>query len=478
MYRKTGLVVFVSVFCVALGASSEDLRLTRETEFETQLVRPLLSSQAALISRLPQPTRDNDFYDSGSPSPALVELGRLLFFDKILSGNLNISCASCHHPFAATADGLSLSVGEGGNGFAVTRSTGEGGDEIPERVPRNAPAVFNLGAREFTRMFHDGRVELMPSHPTGFLSPAGDDLPEGLDNVLAAQAMFPVTSGTEMAGQAGENAQADVAASQDLPAVWLHIADKLRDIPEYVELFIAAYDQHPMYPVTSASDISYVHAANAIAAFETSAWRTDNSPFDRFVRGKYLAVSLHAMIGATKFYGEAGCSSCHSGVFQTDHQFHAIAVPQVGPGKGDGFDGREDFGRERVTGQEIDRYKFRTPTLRNVALTGPWGHDGAFATLEAMVRHHLDAVESLESYDLNQLVVPYRDDLNEHDFVVQTDPVRRAEIAAACELTPSQLSDRDIEYLIEFLYSLTDPKVLDMRADVPQRVPSGLAMWD
>ena len=85
------------------------------------------------------------------------------------------------------------------------------------------------------------------------------------------------------------------------------------------------------------------------------------------------------------FYGKADCASCHSGAFQTDHDFHAIAMPQLGPGKGDGFRGREDFGRERVTGDPTDRFRFRTPTLRNVALTGPWGHTGAYATLEAVV---------------------------------------------------------------------------------------------
>ena len=102
---------------------------------------------------------------------------------------------------ADTGDGLSLPVGEGALGLGVTRDTGSGDDAVPERVPRNAPPLFNLGAREFTTLFHDGRVEVDPDHGTGFNTPAGDDLPTGLDNVLATQAMFPVTSGTEMAGQ-------------------------------------------------------------------------------------------------------------------------------------------------------------------------------------------------------------------------------------------------------------------------------------
>ena len=139
---------------------------------------------------LPTPADDTDYYDAGSPDPGKVALGRQLFFDKMLSGNLNIACATCHHALTDTGDGLSLPVGEGGRGLGVTRDTGVGADAIHERVPRNAPPVFNLGAREFTTLFHDGRVQIDPTQPGGFRSPAGDTLPEGLDNVLAVQAMF------------------------------------------------------------------------------------------------------------------------------------------------------------------------------------------------------------------------------------------------------------------------------------------------
>ncbi len=166
---------------------------------------------------LPRPASDVDYYDNGLPNAAKVELGKQLFFDKILSGNLNISCATCHHPFAGTGDGLSLSVGEGGRGLGVTRDNGAGSDAVHERVPRNAPALFNLGAREFTHLFHDGRVQPNPVFPRRHRV-AGElrNLPDGLDNALAVQAMFPVTSATEMAGQAGENPIADAAAAGNL----------------------------------------------------------------------------------------------------------------------------------------------------------------------------------------------------------------------------------------------------------------------
>lgn len=403
-----------------------------------------------------------------------VTLGRFLFFDKELSGNRNTSCATCHHSLTDTGDGLSLPIGEGGRGLGVTRDTGSGADAVYERVPRNAPPVFNLGAKQFTVMFHDGRVAVDPTQPSGFISPAGDDLPLNLESVLAAQAMFPVTSATEMAGQPGENSIAEAAAAGDLAGpdgVWAQLAGRLKAIPEYVDMFIAAFDD-----IKDANDITYAHAANAIAAFEASAWRADNSPFDRLLRGNRAAMSQEQIRGMWFFYGPAGCSACHGGIYQTDGDFHAIAMPQIGPGKGHGANGHEDYGREAVTGDINDRYKFRTPSLRNVALTGPWGHDGAFNTLEAVVRHHLDPVNSLNNYDTTQAVLPSRPDLDEIDFVTHNDLNIRAAIAAANELPARNLTNKQIHYIMEFLHALTDANSIDLRSDVPQRVPSGLPL--
>jgi cytochrome c peroxidase len=422
---------------------------------------------------LPDAPRDSDYYDNGSPDAAKVALGGELFFDKILSGNLNISCATCHHALTDTGDGLSLPIGEGGRGLGVTRDTGAGPGAVHERVPRNAPPVFNLGAKEFVTLFHDGRLEVDESAPGGFRSPAGDFLPTGLDNVLAAQAMFPVTSATEMAGQAGENPIADAAAVGDLASVWEQLAERLRGIDGYVSQFVAVFDD-----VQAASDITYVHAANAIAAFEAVKWRADNSPFDRYLRGDRRALSQNARRGMLVFYSpqRGNCASCHSGKFQTNHEFAAIAAPQIGPGKGDGVDGHEDFGRERVTGRADDRYRFRVPSLRNVALTAPYGHAGAFNSLEAMVRHHLRPMRSLHNYDGEQAVLPRRPDLDVHDFVVMNDSARRYRIAAASEISPASLSERDIDDLIEFLHALTDPASVDLRSDVPSYLPSGNAL--
>ncbi len=417
-----------------------------------------------------------DYYSQDGLESPRVRLGQLLFFDKILSGNRNISCATCHHPFAATADGLALPVGEGGRGLSVTRNTGDGEDAIEERVPRNAPALFNLGARQFSTMFHDGRVAVDDKQKSGFLNPQGSNLPSGLNNVLAVQAMFPVTSAVEMAGAPGENEIADAAASGDISGssgVWALIAERLQTVPEYVRLFQDAFED-----VLSSEHITMVHAANAIAAFETFAFRSVGSAFDRYMRGDTEAMTAESRFGMTLFYGDAGCSDCHSGPFQTDHSFHSIVMPQIGPGKGDGVDGLEDFGRERVTGDPADRYRFRTPSLRNVALTGPWGHSGAYGTLAEVVSHHLSPRQSLTRYAPDKPLVPYRDDLARDDFAVINDENVMAALRSENDLVPAKLNAGEFAAVMAFLHALTDHDVLDLRWCIPASVPSGLAVWD
>ena len=441
----------------------------------TTVLSAALSGGVANARSTPQPASDADFFDNGQASPAKVELGMLLYWDKVLSGNRNIACATCHHALTGTGDGLALPIGEGGRGLGITRGNGSGDDAVHERVPRNAPPVYNLGARQFTVMFHDGRIEADPDHPSGFHSPAGGQLPPGLDNALAAQAMFPVTSAAEMAGQAGENEIAGAAVAGDLTGVWELLAGRLRGIDEYVQRFILAYPGD----VKEADDITFVHAANAIAAYEAVAFRADDSPFDRFLRGDGAAMSPAARRGMRLFYGTAGCADCHSGIFQTDLRFHAIAMPQIGPGKGDGPSGHEDYGREQVSGDPADRYRFRTPSLRNVSLTGPWGHAGAYDSLRAVVEHHLDPVAGLQTYDPSQLALPsVGDALDAIDLEVHEDPDSRDAIAAANELAPMALRPGAVDDLMAFLHALTDEGSLDLRRQVPFSVPSGLPLAD
>ena len=279
---------------------------------------------------------DRDFYSDGAQSPDLVELGRLLFFDKLLSGNRNIACATCHHPTLGTSDNLALPLGEGAKGLGKQRRA-NASDPLLGRVPRNSQALYLLGAKEYRTMFHDGRLEADADTgwASGFWSPAREQLPAGLDHVLAAQAMFPVISAIEMAGHKGENEIANAVAVDRLAGkdgAWDLLAKRLQNTPGYASAFAVAFDD-----ISEPSDITFVHAANAIAAFETIAFRADNSPFDAYLRsGDRSHLSASANAGMDLFYGKAGCSQCHSGALQTDHEFHAIAMPQIGPGKNDG----------------------------------------------------------------------------------------------------------------------------------------------
>ncbi len=445
------------------------------TLFEQEVPMFFRIRKQSLSAAIPEPITDADYFENGAPSELKVELGKLLFFDKILSGNRNISCATCHHPLTGTGDLLSLPVGEGGRGLGPTRSAEQGTYTIYERVPRNANELFNRGAREFTTLFHDGRVAALDSTHSSFETPAGEKLPDGLENALAAQAMFPVTSATEMAGQAGENEIADLADQGNLPGLWETLAARLQQIPAYVEKFQGAFPNQ----IQSANDIQFKHAANAIAAFESVAFRSDRSPFDAYIRGEREALSPTARQGMALFYGKAGCANCHSGPFQTDHKFYAMAMPQIGPGKGDGWQGLEDYGRERVTGSDQDRYKFRTPSLRNVVLTGPWGHDGAYNQLDDTIQHMLTPIASLNNYTTDKATLPHNETLEPKDFALLSHTESQQALAEASALQDTQpLTPEERHQLLQFLESLTDPYTLNFGQHIPMRVPSGLPVGD
>ncbi len=391
-----------------------------------------------------------------------VVLGQALFFDKILSGNENISCATCHHPTLNTGDHLSLAVGEGGSGLGPLRTIPTDENDALVFIPRNSPPLFNRG--ELKSMFWDGRVE--ETADGDFDSPAGEALLDGLESALAAQAMFPVTSREEMRGQPGSNDLADLA-DDDFQGMWQALMSRVLAIEEYQNLFAAAF------PEVSEADLTFAHAANAIAAFEINNQTLDDSPFDEYLRGDLGALSDAAKRGAILFYTDAGCVRCHSGSLMTDESFHNVGVPPVGPGKGDGEDGRSDFGRERVTGEPRDRYRFRTPSLRNVAATGPWFHSGAITTLEGAVRHMLDPTTSAESYDVTQLRVELQPTAGLDEL---PDILSDLDSRVASGVT---LSDGQVEQLVAFLNTLTAESIADLvENDLPESVPSGLPVED
>jgi cytochrome c peroxidase len=253
----------------------------------------------------------------------------------------------------------------------------------------------------------------------------------------------------------------------DTGGAWDIIATRVQRIPDYVMRFQAAYEK-----IDKPADIEFTDIANAIASFVSFEFRAINSPFDRHLAGE-ASLGDNALSGMALFYGKAGCYQCHKGIFQTDHQFHAIAMPQIGPGKTARFETHHrDIGRMRVTGKSEDRYKFRTPSLRNIALSAPYGHCGAYATLEGSVRHHLDPVRMLMNYDRRQAKLPELSEAS--DWWVLDRPKETAAIAKANTLEPTSLTDQEIAQLIAFLHALTDPVSRTGRLGAPTEVPSGL----
>lgn len=413
----------------------------------------------------PLPSADVNFPEFDAPR---IELGQLLFFDPILSGNKTVSCATCHHPKFNTADGLSLGIGDGGIGLGTDRKV-DAANPPEKRIPRNAPALFNLGASEFVSFFHDGRLEVDKTRASGIRTPLGGEMESGFASLLSAQTMFPVLSAAEMAGHFSENDVSKAVRQGVLTGdggAWDILAKRVEAIPEYRAQF------DPI--IGSDKPIYFTDISDAIAAFVDFEWRATNSPFDLHLRlGQQLEAQAEA--GKQLFYGDAGCATCHSGLFQTDHQFHAIAMPQIGPGKAAGFERHQrDEGRMRVTGNLSDAYAFRTPSLRNVAHTSPYGHSGAYGTLEEVVRHHLDPVGSLNAYLEASAVLPVK--VGKNDFAVMRNPEEVAKIAAANALAPVDLDEQEIGEIIAFLNALTDPQSLKGALGVPALVPSGLPL--
>ncbi|HKW12202.1 MAG TPA: cytochrome c peroxidase [Gemmatimonadaceae bacterium] len=386
--------------------------------------------------------------------PKLVRLGQALAFDKILSGNRDISCMTCHLPAFATGDGKSLSVGQGGIGLGPTREHPNG-----VFIPRNAPPLFNLNA--MMHLFWDGRVSVDAAGT--FHTPAGDQLTPGMTRVfefgaISALGLFPVTNRSEMRAALGDNEIANIS-DDDLTGIWAALMRRLGAIPKYRRMFEEAYEG------TKFDDMNFAYASNAIAGFIVDRFTFANTPWDRFLDGNDHALSDEQLAGAQTFL-TLKCSICHTGATFSDEQFHDVAVAQIGPGEGDGPTGRDDFGRLRVTGDASDLYRFRTTPLRNVELSGPYGHNGAITTLRAFVEHYSESDTKLFAYDVTQLEPRLQGTLlnTQTAILAQRDTLLNGVV----------LTDALVDQLMAYMSALTDNAARDLSKSVPKRVPSGL----
>ena len=315
-----------------------------------------------------------------------VELGRLLYFDPLLSGDNTLSCAHCHHPDLGLADGRARSMGRGGRGVGPER---EGG----EVLRRNAPTVWNSLYNHL--QFWDGRAR---------------DLED--------QAAKPIRDPAEM--------------NQDP----VELVTELEAIPEYRELFAEAFGPG----AGGGSAIDFERVTFAIAAFERTLV-SSRSAFDRYARGDRYALDESERRGLNLFRSlRTRCFECHNLPTFSNPDFKVIGVP-------DAEDLSEpDLGRAEIAGGDAYRGAFKVPTLRNVALTAPYMHNGRFGTLEEVLAFYKGGGGRTHRNDL-----PNVDD----------------------KIREFELSDGETADLVAFLRALTDESA---KPEIPGRVPSGLAV--
>jgi cytochrome c peroxidase len=392
--------------------------------------------------------------------PARADLGRLLFFDRLLGIKLDNACAGCHAPANGFGDTQPIAIGIENNNIVGPRRTGP-------RNQRRTPIVLNNAF--YPALMWNSRFAALSGDPfdnrDGFLFPPPERLTlSDKAHLLTAQAFIPPTERNEMAGFefVGDN-----------DAIRAEVVRRLNDTPNYRKLFRRTFRE--MRP---GDRITYDHLAAAIAEFEFALTFAD-APLDRFARGKTNAMTDGQKRGAVLFFGRAGCVRCHAVAGESNEMFsdfttHVLAVPQIAPRTTNStFDGpgaNEDFGLEQVTGDPADRYKFRTSPLRNLVLQSAFFHNGAYTTLEEAIAHHLDVRASVRGYtpvgrlpaDLAGPTGPMRPVLD------RLDPLVRRKL---------RLSDREFADLVEFVRDgLHDPRATPDRLArlIPKELPSGL----
>lgn len=290
-------------------------------------------------------------------SDAKVELGRLLFWDPILSGTRDVACATCHHPVHAYADARPVSIGVDGSGLGPARRPG-----LRTRpMHRNSMTILDVAWNGLT---------VATPLPSPVEAPMFWDSRE---RSLETQALKPLENEEEMRGDA-------FSEEEILP----ELVRRLSDIPEYVDSFTATFG-------TGAIDRENI--GRALAAFERTLVARGSS-FDRYMAGDEDAISHAAKRGLVAFI-ESGCTRCHSGPMFSDFELHRLGLPAPAnhdPDPGDG------------TG------RFRTPSLRNVLRTAPFMHDGRFTTLQQVFEFYTEVDKSLDP-DLADLEPAGLDDI-------------------------------------------------------------------
>lgn len=380
--------LLLGLWAIALSCATHD---QTQTDTQKKEVPDDSTRLAALPTRVPTPA-DNP------TTPEKVALGRLLFFDPILSGHKDVACATCHQPEFGFAESLEISIGVNGHGLGSKRTF-----RMPNDIPfvkRNSQTVLNAA---FNGIRENGRVEAS-------IAPMFWDLrAKGLE----AQALEPIKSLEEMRGH-----RYPKEAALD------SVINRLLANAEYRLLFQKAFG--------SKDSITNRTLGQAIAAYERTLVG-GNSRFDQYMRGDNTALSINERDGMQAFL-KSGCAKCHNGPMLSDYQLHTLGVP--------------DNEKLPETDAGVDnRYRFRTPTLRNLRYTAPYMHSGKLRTLE----HVLEFYEDLSGDKIR----------NPNVTKAQLDPL----------LNSLKVSFKDISNIVEFLNTLNDE---GFDRSIPKRVPSGL----
>jgi cytochrome c peroxidase len=325
-------------FVLALFSQCSNSAIEEEMDGTNQKTKKQLEDTLSVHSALPTTVKSPQ---DNSLSSSKVELGRLLFYDPILSGDKDIACVSCHHPSQGYAEYKDLSIGTNGKGLGSNRVFNSP-NEIP-LMKRNAHTILNTAfngintrnyyAPEKAPMFWDSRVFS-----------------------LEEQALKPILTFEEMRGLRFSEAEImDV------------VLQRLMNIPEYVALFDEAFKEP--------NSINAVNIAKSIAAFERTLTTTETR-FDKYSRGDGKAISLSEKEGF-QLFNKVGCGKCHNGPMFSDFKSHVIGVPK----------------NQKLLAFDKginDEYAFRTPSLRNLRFTAPYMHNGKFNSLEEVLEFYED----------------------------------------------------------------------------------------
>ncbi|WP_298473108.1 cytochrome-c peroxidase [uncultured Maribacter sp.] len=270
-----------------------------------------------------------------------VDLGRLLFFDPILSGDKDVACATCHHPSTGYSEFLDISIGVNGTGFGSKRRFNTPND-IPF-VKRNAHTIINTAFNGLEK-----EKDYNPESAPMFWDVRANSLEE--------QALMPIKTFEEMRGHNFSEEE-----------ILLEVVERLKNIPEYVALFDKAFKEE--------NSLNIENIGKAISSFERTIV-ANNSRFDQYMRGDEDAIMLSEKEGFALFK-KVGCANCHNGPMFSDYKIHVLGVPENKKLN------ELDLGTEESFG-------FRTASLRNLRFSAPYMHNGTFVSLQKVLEFYED----------------------------------------------------------------------------------------